>query len=76
MDRFVSRENIKRYRKLANESTDAVERSRIMELLAEEEAKLKSGSTDCGDSPGERSPRGATIENRGVPDGEERPSGS
>jgi hypothetical protein len=41
MDSFVSRENIKRYRKLASESTDATQRSRIMSLLAEEEDKLK-----------------------------------
>ena len=41
MERFVSRENIKRYRHLASESTDAAERSRIMRLLADEEAKFK-----------------------------------
>ena len=39
--RFVSQENIERYRKLASESTDTTERSQIMKLLAEEEAKLK-----------------------------------
>jgi len=76
MDRFVTQENIKRYRKLASASTDAVERSRIMALLAEEETKLKLGPSYCGDSAEKRSPGGATIENRGVPDGEERPSGS
>jgi hypothetical protein len=42
MDRFVSRENIQRYRELASESTSAAERSRILKLLAEEEAKFKS----------------------------------
>ena len=41
MDRFVNRENIDRYRRLANESTDATERLKILELLAEEEAKFK-----------------------------------
>jgi hypothetical protein len=41
MDSFVSRENIKRYRKCASESTDTTQRSRIMSLLAEEEDKLK-----------------------------------
>ena len=41
MDRFVSRENIRRYRKLVSESTDATERSQIMKLLAEEETKFK-----------------------------------
>jgi hypothetical protein len=34
MDGFVTRENIERYRKLASESTDSAERSRIMKLLA------------------------------------------
>ena len=43
MDRFVNRENIKRYRGLASASTDAAERLRIMKLLAEEEAKFKGG---------------------------------
>jgi CRP-like cAMP-binding protein len=41
MDRFVTRENIDRYRRLASESTDAIERSKIMELLTEEDAKFK-----------------------------------
>jgi len=41
MDRFVTRENIERYSKLASESTDAAERSRIMKFLAEEVAKIK-----------------------------------
>ena len=41
MDRFISRENIERYRKLASESTDSIERSRIMKLLADEVAKIK-----------------------------------
>ncbi len=41
MDDFVSQENIKRYRKLASASTNSSERSQIMKLLAEEEAKLK-----------------------------------
>ena len=75
MDRFVTRENIKRYRKLASASTDAIERSRIMKLLAEEEAKLKSESYYVGDSPRGREPGGATTENRGLPDGEGQRSG-
>jgi hypothetical protein len=41
MDRFVNRENIDRYRRLASEATDATERLKILELLAEEEAKFK-----------------------------------
>ncbi len=40
-DRFVSRENIERYRRLANESANDRERLRILQLLAEEEAKFK-----------------------------------
>jgi len=74
MDRFITRENIKRYRKLASEATDAVERSRIMKLLAEEEAKLNSESGYVG-SPKGRETGGATPENRGVPDGQEQRSG-
>jgi hypothetical protein len=34
VDSFVSRENIRRHRKLASESTDATERSQSMKLLA------------------------------------------
>ena len=41
MDRFVSQENIRRYRRLASETTNPAERSRILKLLAEEEAKFK-----------------------------------
>jgi hypothetical protein len=41
MDRFVKRENIVRYRGLASESTTAIERLRILRLLAEERAKFK-----------------------------------
>ena len=49
MDRFVSRENIKRYRHLASESTDAAERTKIMKLLADEEAKFKLELSGSGD---------------------------
>ena len=61
---FVNRENIKRYRKLASESTNATERSRIMTLLAEEEAKFKLELSRRGDAPGGgRSPvNAATVE--------------
>jgi hypothetical protein len=41
MDRFVNRQNIERYRRLAIETTNATERLQIMNLLAEEEAKFK-----------------------------------
>jgi hypothetical protein len=52
MDSFVTRENIKRYRQLAGESTSATERSRILNLLTEEEAKLKLEQARGGDAPG------------------------
>jgi hypothetical protein len=52
MDSFVTRENIKRYRKLAGESTSAAERSRILNLLTEEEAKLKLEQGRGRDAPG------------------------
>lgn len=36
---FVKKQNVDRFRKLAAETTDAAERERILNLLAEEEAK-------------------------------------
>jgi hypothetical protein len=39
MERFVRRENIKRYRKLLREAEDEAERRRILALLKEEEQK-------------------------------------
>ena len=51
MDRFVSRENITRYRHLASEATDAAERSKIMKLLADEEARFKLETSGRGDAP-------------------------
>ena len=50
MDRFVSREIIKPYCKLAGESTGATERLQIMKLLAEEEAKFKVELSRRGDA--------------------------
>jgi hypothetical protein len=41
MDRFVNRQNIERYRRLADETTSTIERLRIMKLLAEERAVFK-----------------------------------
>ena len=76
MDRFVSRENIKRYRHLASESTDAAERSKIMKLLADEETKFKLEPSGRGDAPKGRSPVIVTPENRAEFDGEEQRSGS
>jgi hypothetical protein len=64
MDSFVSRENIRRYRKLASESTDATERSQIMKLLAEEETKFKLELRHGGDPPEERSPVNTATEDR------------
>ena len=69
MDNFVTRENIKRYRRLAGESTDPAERSRIMTLLAEEERK----ASRQGDAPEGRCPAatGTPVEH----DGERQRSG-
>jgi hypothetical protein len=36
MDRFVNRQNIERYRRLADETTNATERVQVIKLLAEE----------------------------------------
>jgi hypothetical protein len=41
MDRFVNRQNIDRFRRLASETTSETERQKIMTLLADEEAKLQ-----------------------------------
>jgi hypothetical protein len=41
VDRFVNRQNIERYRRLAGETTNATERLRVIKLLAEERAKFK-----------------------------------
>jgi hypothetical protein len=75
MDRFVSRENVKRYRRLASESIDAVERVRILKLLADEEAKLRlelSRSDGAGEG---RFPAEAATANRAEHDGEEQKGG-
>ena len=63
MDNFVSRENIKRYRRLAGESTDSAERSRIMKLLAEEESKVTPDASRRGDASEGRSPVNAATGN-------------
>jgi hypothetical protein len=41
MDRFLERESIKRYRRLASEFTNDAERLQILKLIAEEEARFK-----------------------------------
>ena len=45
LDAFVSDQNITRYRKLLDAATDANERAVILQLLAEEAAKLKHQPT-------------------------------
>jgi len=75
IDRFVTRENIERYRKLASESTDSAERSRIMKLLAAEVTKVKLELRRRRDAPEERSPVIATTETRVEHDGEGWQSG-
>jgi hypothetical protein len=41
MDRFVNGQNIERFRRLADETTNAIERLWVMKLLAEEWAVFK-----------------------------------
>ena len=45
MERFIRRENIKRFRKLLVEATDDAERRRIQQLLIEEEQKESTAET-------------------------------
>ncbi len=40
MDRFIERLNIERYQELLRTETDPAKRAILLELLAEEEAKL------------------------------------
>ena len=75
MDRFVSRENIERYRRLSIETADVAERSRILKLLAEEEAKFKLEMSRRGDGPAEASGIDAATENRAKHDGEKQQGG-
>jgi hypothetical protein len=42
MDRQIARLNIEHYRKLLADETDAAKRKTLLQLLAEEEAKLAS----------------------------------
>jgi hypothetical protein len=75
MDRFVSRENIERYRRLSAETADATERLRILKLLAEEEAKFKLELSRGGDGPADELRIDAATENRPEHDGENRQDG-
>ena len=43
MERFINRQNINRYRRLASETTNATERQQILRLLADEEAEIGAG---------------------------------
>ncbi len=45
MDRFLRRENIKRYRRLLLEANDGAERRLIQKLLIEEEKKEAASQT-------------------------------
>jgi hypothetical protein len=74
MDGFVSRENIKRYRRFASESTDPAEQSRIIKVLAGESAS--SLWMRPGDAPEGRLPVDAVTENPVEHDGERQRSGS
>ena len=52
MERFVRRENIKRFRRLLGEAKDHAERQRILKLLLEEEQKEQAAKS--GSAPFER----------------------
>jgi hypothetical protein len=57
VERFIRRENIKRYRKLLREASDEAERQRILKLLAEEERKeQRTGLAAGGLKPGGSKP--------------------
>jgi hypothetical protein len=75
MDRFVSRENIERYRRLSVETTDAAERLRILKLLAEEEAKFKLEMSRSGAGPAGALRTDAATENRPKHDREKQQNG-
>jgi hypothetical protein len=76
MDSFVTRENIKRYRRLGGESTDPAERSRIMKLPAEAESKLTLDTSRQGDALEGRTAVNATTGNPVERGGERQRSAS
>jgi len=41
MDRFIARQNIEHYRQLLETITDEHERQKLLQMISEEEAKLK-----------------------------------
>jgi len=59
MERFINRQNINRYRRLASETTNATERQQILRLLANEEAKFKLDQA-VGDLDKARQPQART----------------
>lgn len=61
MDRFINRQNIDRYRRLASEATDPTERQQILRLLAEEEAKLRPPDQAGGDVDNTRQPEAGNM---------------
>lgn len=67
MERFINRQNIDRYRRLASETTNATERQQILRLLAEEEAKFKLDQA-VGDLDKARQPqaRNELVEGEGT----------
>ena len=75
MVRFVTRENIGRYRRLASEPTDAAEGSQIIKLLAEKENKLTLNKTRQGDAAEGQSTVNAATGDPVAHDGKDRQSG-
>jgi len=61
MDRFICRENIERFRRLLEQTTDEEQRRQLMKLLAEEEAKERAfaGRSDSGGDSGSSPAAGA-----------------
>ena len=67
LDRFLNEQNIARYRKLFDASTDKDERAVILELLAEEVAKLKTAPqpkpvSSLGEPPPKRLPADLAVQ--------------
>lgn len=51
MQRFIARENIKRYKQMLDSTTDEQQRSMVRDLLAKEEALLASLEPEEQPSP-------------------------
>jgi hypothetical protein len=63
MERFIRRENIKRFRKLLLEAKDDAERRRIQKLLIEEEQKASAAGTPSPST----APRMSDVSSRRLP---------